>query len=87
MEEDGRDQASRASESSALDAMAALFKFLTNNAIILDCQVTKGVSRHRKSLPDLKLDVPAAEQKILNEFEGIVKDGGFLHVSSSGEKV
>jgi hypothetical protein len=60
MEEDGRDQAS---ESSALDAMAALFKFLTNNAIILNCQVTKGVSRLRKSLPDLKLDVPAAEQK------------------------
>jgi programmed cell death protein 4 len=81
MEEDGRDHAS---EPSALDAMAALFKFLANNAIVSDYQVTKGVSRLRKSLPDLKLDVPAAEQ-MLNEFEGMARDGGFLHVPS-GEK-
>jgi len=83
MEEDGRDHAS---ESSALDAMAALFKFLVNNAIVTEYQVTKGVTRLRKSLPDLKLDVPAAEQ-MLDEFEEMAKDGGFMHVPSSVEKV
>jgi programmed cell death protein 4 len=76
MEEDGRDHAS---ESSALDAMAALFKFLANNSIVSEYQVAKGVSRLRKNLPDLKLDVPAAAQ-MLDEFEGMAKDGGFLHV-------
>ncbi|KAL7503155.1 hypothetical protein ACHAXN_000983 [Cyclotella atomus] len=76
MEEDGRDHAS---ESSALDAMAALFKFLVNNSIVSEYQVTKGVSRLRKSLADLQLDVPAAD-KMLDEFESMAKDGGFLHV-------
>jgi programmed cell death protein 4 len=76
MEEDGRDHAS---ESSALDAMAALFKFLVNNSIVSEYQVTKGVSRLRKSVPDLQLDVPAAD-KMLDEFESMAKDGGFLHV-------
>jgi programmed cell death protein 4 len=82
MEEDGRDHAS---ESSALDAMAALFKFLSNNSIVSEYQVTKGVSRLRKSLPDLILDVPAAE-KMLDEFEEMARDGGFLHVPAAEEK-
>lgn len=81
MEEDGRDHAS---ESSALDAMAALFKFLSNNSIVSEYQVTKGVSRLRKSLPDLILDVPAAE-KMLDEFEEMARDGGFLHVPAAEE--
>lgn len=67
MEEDGRDHAS---DSSALDAMAALFVFLVNNSIVSEYQVSKGVSRLRKSLADLQLDVPAAP-KMLEEFEGM----------------
>ncbi|KAL3804142.1 hypothetical protein HJC23_013661 [Cyclotella cryptica] len=82
MEEDGRDHAS---DSSALDAMVALFKFLADNSIVSEYQVTKGVSRLRKILPDLKLDVPAAEQ-MLDEFEGMAKEGGFLHVPSNEGK-
>ena len=69
MEEDGRDHAS---DSSALDAMAALFKFLVNNSIVSQYQVGKGVSRLRKMLPDLRLDVPAAP-KMLEEFEDMSK--------------
>ena len=82
MEEDGRDHASG---SSALDAMAALFRFLVSNSILSEYQVAKGVSRLRKILPDLKLDVPAAD-KMLDEFEEIARDGGFLHVPSTEEK-
>ncbi|KAL7542139.1 hypothetical protein ACHAXR_011559, partial [Thalassiosira sp. AJA248-18] len=81
MEEDGRDHAS---ESSSLDAMAALFKFLVNNSIVSDYQVAKGVSRLEKILDDLKLDVPAAP-KMLDEFEGMARDGGFLHIATSGK--
>eukprot|EP00956_Cyclotella_meneghiniana_P030730 scaffold78250_cov25-Cyclotella_meneghiniana.AAC.3 len=75
MEEDGRDHAS---ESSALDAMAALFNFLVSNSILSEYQVAKG--------QDLKLDVPAAD-KMLDEFEEIAREGGFLHVPSTEEKV
>lgn len=83
MEEDGLDHAS---ESSSLDAMAALFKFLVNNSIVSEYQVSKGVSRLRKILSDLKLDVPAAP-RMLDEFEGMAKDGGFLHIALAvGEK-
>lgn len=82
MEEDGRDHAS---ESSALDAMAALFQFLVNNSIVSEYQVAKGVSRLRKMLSDLKLDVPAAP-KMLDEFEEMARIGGFLHVAESGKK-
>eukprot|EP00956_Cyclotella_meneghiniana_P027046 scaffold59864_cov81-Cyclotella_meneghiniana.AAC.3 len=78
MEEDGRDHAS---ESSALDAMAALFNFLVSNSILSEYQVAKGVSRLH-----LKLDVPAAD-KMLDEFEEIAREGGFLHVPSTEEKV
>lgn len=81
MEEDGHDHASKLS---ALDAMAALFQFLANNSIISEYQVAKGVSRLRKNLPDLKLDVPAAAQ-MLDEFEVMAKDGGFLHVRGGAE--
>lgn len=84
MEADGTDHAS---ESSSLDAMAALFKFLVNNSIVSEYQVAKGVSRLRKILDDLKLDVPAAPN-MLDEFEGRARDGGFLHIASVtvGEK-
>jgi len=82
MEEDGRDHAS---ESSSLDAMAALFRFLVNNSIVSEYQVSKGVSRLRKMLPDLKLDVPAAPG-MLDEFEGLAREGGFLHVAESSKK-
>lgn len=78
MEEDGLDHAS---ESSSLDAMAALFKFLVNNSIVSEYQVAKGASRLRKILPDLKLDVPAAP-RMLDEFELMAKEGGFLHIAS-----
>ncbi|KAL9179082.1 LOW QUALITY PROTEIN: hypothetical protein ACHAXT_000124 [Thalassiosira profunda] len=78
MEEDGRDHAS---ESSALDAMAALFKFLVENSIVSEYQVAKGVSRLEKILDDLKLDVPAAP-KMLDEFEGMAREGGFLHIAA-----
>jgi len=82
MEEDGLDHASN---SSSLDAMAALFKFLVNNSIVSEYQVAKGVSRLRKILPDLKLDVPAAP-RMLDEFELMAKDGGFLHIAVVGAK-
>lgn len=82
MEEDGRDHAS---ESSSLDAMAALFEFLVNNSIVSEYQVAKGVSRLRRMMSDLQLDVPAAPG-MLDEFEGMAKTGGFLHVAESGEK-
>ena len=79
MEEDGRsttvgrdgDDEGGGGGCSSLNAMAALFKFLVNNSIVSEYQVAKGVSRLRKLLPDLKLDVPAAEQ-MLEEFEGLL---------------
>ena len=43
-----------------IDAMAALFGFLTRNAIVSNNQVNKGVDRLYKILPDITLDVPAA---------------------------
>lgn len=55
----------------SLDAMAALFQFLVNNSIVSEYQVAKGVSRLRKLLPDLKLDVPEADG-MLFEFEGML---------------
>lgn len=83
MEEDGR---GHASGSSSLDAMAALFRFLADNSIVSEYQVAKGVSRLRKTLADLKLDVPAAPE-MLDEFEGMAREGGFLHVAAgAGEK-
>jgi len=78
MEEDGRDHASK---SSSLDAMAALFKFLVQNSIVSEFQVAKGVQRLEKILPDLKLDVPAAPG-MLDEFETLAREQGFLHIPS-----
>jgi len=75
---------SKPSESSPLDAMAALFKFLVNNSIVSEYQVAKGVSRLRKNVSDLQLDVPEAP-KMLDEFEGRARDGGFLHIPATGE--
>lgn len=76
MEEDGLDHTTKTS-SSALDAMAALFSFLVKNVIVSEYQVAKGVSRLRKVLPDLTLDVPAAPA-MLDEFEEMAKEGGCL---------
>lgn len=83
MEEDGRRGHPTAGENAngggegggsictSLDAMAALFQFLVNNSIVSEYQVAKGVSRLRKLLPDLKLDVPEADGMLL-EFEGML---------------
>jgi programmed cell death protein 4 len=75
MEKDGLDHAE--SSISSLDAIAALFSFLVKNAIISDYQVSKGISRLHKVLPDIKLDVPAAPA-MLKEFEIMAKEGGCL---------
>lgn len=75
MEKDGLDHAE--TSVSALDAIAALFSFLVKNAIVSEHQVSKGVSRLRKSLADIKLDVPAAPA-MLEEFEEMAKEGGCL---------
>ena len=74
MEKDGLDHAEN---SSSLDAIAALFSFLVKNAIVSEYQVSKGISRLHKVLPDLKLDVPAAPA-MLEEFENMAKEGGCL---------
>jgi len=75
MEKDGLDHAE--SSVSSLDAIAALFSFLVKNAIISEYQVSKGISRLHKVLPDIQLDVPAAPA-MLREFEEMAKDGGCL---------
>eukprot|EP00568_Trieres_chinensis_P013019 CAMPEP_0183302210 /NCGR_PEP_ID=MMETSP0160_2-20130417/8079_1 /TAXON_ID=2839 ORGANISM="Odontella Sinensis, Strain Grunow 1884" /NCGR_SAMPLE_ID=MMETSP0160_2 /ASSEMBLY_ACC=CAM_ASM_000250 /LENGTH=492 /DNA_ID=CAMNT_0025464953 /DNA_START=388 /DNA_END=1866 /DNA_ORIENTATION=- len=61
----------------SVDAMAALFSFLVKNAIVSEYQVSKGISRLMKLMPDLKLDVPAAPA-MLDEFEGMCREGGCL---------
>mmetsp|Transcript_30295 Transcript_30295/g.62686 ORF Transcript_30295/g.62686 Transcript_30295/m.62686 type:complete len:483 (-) Transcript_30295:466-1914(-) len=76
---EGGTGADKDSGSSAIDAMAALFQFLVNNTIVSEYQVAKGVSRLRKRMDDIKLDVPAAEE-LLEEFVGMATEGGFLHV-------
>lgn len=63
------------SSSSSVDAMVALISFLVKNAIVSEYQVAKGVSRLRKILPDLTLDVPSAPA-ILDEFEGLARTAG-----------
>lgn len=57
----------------ALDAMSALFSFLTKNAIVSEYQVAKGLNRLNKLLPDLSLDIPTAPE-LLAEFEDMVKE-------------
>mmetsp|Transcript_1468 Transcript_1468/g.1601 ORF Transcript_1468/g.1601 Transcript_1468/m.1601 type:complete len:97 (+) Transcript_1468:1360-1650(+) len=78
MEKDGLDHAN--TSTSSLDAIAALFSFLVKNAIISEYQVSKGVSRLHKILPDIKLDVPAAPA-MLKEFEEMATEGGCLALS------
>lgn len=79
MEKDGLDHSD--SPSSSLDAIAALFSFLVKNAIVSEYQVSKGVSRLHKILPDLVLDVPAAPA-MLDEFEKMAIEGGCMTLSS-----
>jgi len=73
MEKDGLDTTE--SSSSSLDAVAALFSFLVKNAIVSEYQVAKGISRLRKGMTDIKLDVPAAPV-MLEEFEKMAREGG-----------
>jgi len=61
----------------SLDAMAALFEFLVNNAIVSEYQVAKGVNRLQKILPDLTLDVPTAPA-LLKDFETMAHERGCL---------
>ena len=61
----------------SLDAMAALFGFLVKNAIISEYQVAKGLSRLKKLLPDLTLDVPTAPE-LLADFEDMAREMGSL---------
>lgn len=81
MEKDGKDHKDDAA-TSALDAMAALFSFLVKNSIVSEYQVAKGISRLHKLIPDIKLDVPAAEA-MLSEFEEMAKEGGCLPMATS----
>eukprot|EP01083_Nonionella_stella_P039217 106665_1 len=75
MEKDGLDHTD--ASVSSLDAIAALFSFLVKNAIISEYQVSKGIGRLHKVLPDIQLDVPAAPA-MLKEFEEMAKEGGCL---------
>jgi programmed cell death protein 4 len=61
----------------SLDAMTALFSFLVKNAIISEYQVAKGLSRLKKLLPDLTLDVPTAPE-LLADFEEMAHEMGSL---------
>lgn len=65
---------------SSLDAMSALFSFLVKNAILSEYQVAKGLSRLKKLLPDLSLDVPSAPE-LLSDFESMAKEMGCLPAS------
>jgi programmed cell death protein 4 len=64
-----------------IDAMAALFGFLTRNAIVSNNQINKGVDRLHKILPDITLDVPAAP-KLLEAFKKCLVDQECLAASS-----
>jgi programmed cell death protein 4 len=64
-----------------IDAMAALFGFLTRNAIVSNNQINKGVDRLYKILPDITLDVPAAP-KLLEAFKKCLVDQECLAASS-----
>lgn len=61
----------------SLDAMSALFSFLVKNAIVSEYQVAKGLSRLKKLLPDLSLDVPSAPE-LLADFEEMATEMGCL---------
>lgn len=74
MEKDGLDHSESAS---SLDAIAVLLSFLVKNAIISEYQVSKGISRLHKIMPDVQLDVPAAPL-MLKEFEEMAEKSGCL---------
>ena len=57
----------------SLDAMVALFAFLVENAIVSEYQVAKGLSRLKKVLPDLSLDIPSAPE-LLKDFEDMARE-------------
>lgn len=77
MEEDGANNGAQTHSDPSVDAMAALFAFLVGNAIVSEFQVAKGVDRLKKSVEDLKLDVPEAPA-ILKEFEDMAIEKGCL---------
>lgn len=77
MEEDGANNGASTHSDPSVDAMAALFAFLVGNAIVSEFQVAKGLTRLKKGLDDLKLDVPEAPA-ILKEFEDMAMDRGCL---------
>lgn len=60
-----------------IDAMAALFGFLTQNAIVSEHQVKKGIHRLKERLPDLSLDVPEAP-KLFDTFVAFATEREFL---------
>ena len=70
-------EAGQNSSKGSLDAMAALFAFLMQNAILSEEQFRKGLQRFRDVLPDVSLDVPDAKE-MLNEFQGMMKKLGCL---------
>lgn len=78
MELDGVKSSDAPEALSNLDAMAALFGFLVRNAIVSEHQVTKGIDRLHKILPDIQLDVPLAPQ-LLDEFENLAYEQGCLN--------
>lgn len=77
MEEDGANKGASTHSDPSIDAMAALFAFLVGNAIVSEFQVAKGVTRLKKSIDDLKLDVPEAPA-MLKEFEDMAVERGCM---------
>lgn len=71
MEVDGKKAPNDPAALANLDAMAALFGFLVQNAIVSEYQVKKGVSRVHQILDDIALDVPTAA-KLMSSFESML---------------
>jgi len=77
MEEDGAQHGASTHSDPSIDAMAALFAFLVRNAIVSEFQVAKGLSRVKKIIADITLDVPEAPE-MLKEFEDMAIERGCL---------
>jgi programmed cell death protein 4 len=60
-----------------LDAMAALFMFLVENAIVNESQIHKGLQRLQDRLEDLKLDVSPKAPELLQDFKEMLSAHGF----------
>jgi len=60
-----------------LDAMAALFMFLVDNAIVNESQIHKGLRRLQERLEDLKLDVSPKAPELVKEFEEMLVVHGY----------